>query len=298
MYSEQKKKKKIKNLLNMFNILFADPIDLKNGKGFLVYSDETIDNTSNSELKRKYENECKEINNKKERNIYRYYYYEKIENDSPLHATIVMMNPAFADSEKPDNTINNIEKYIKEHNNKDLGESQQIGSFDIVNLYPIRMPKSKKFKDFKKIMKKNPEKYQAIQNETQKYRNFVKKYIEENLENRIIIAAWGNDKQDNDDAKELFINTNTKFYCYGLTTEGYPKHFSSLSYNHFYKFKYLIPYIRINNWLNKEPLSEYDNARLKNIEELKKWLNVRLPIAEYFTDHILNQIKNLKKTEN
>lgn len=282
----------------MFNILFADPIDLKNGKGFLVYSDETIDNTSNSELKRKYENECKEINNKKERNIYRYYYYEKIENDSPLHATIVMMNPAFADSEKPDNTINNIEKYIKEHNNKDLGESQQIGSFDIVNLYPIRMPKSKKFKDFKKIMKKNPEKYQAIQNETQKYRNFVKKYIEENLENRIIIAAWGNDKQDNDDAKELFINTNTKFYCYGLTTEGYPKHFSSLSYNHFYKFKYLIPYIRINNWLNKEPLSEYDNARLKNIEELKKWLNVRLPIAEYFTDHILNQIKNLKKTEN
>lgn len=59
MYSKQKEK--IENLFSMFKISFADPIDLKNGKGFLVYSDETIDDTSNSELKHKYENECKEI---------------------------------------------------------------------------------------------------------------------------------------------------------------------------------------------------------------------------------------------
>ena len=63
MYS----KEKIENLFSMFKISFADPIDLKNGTGFLVYSDETIDNTSNSELKHKYENECKEIKNKTEK---------------------------------------------------------------------------------------------------------------------------------------------------------------------------------------------------------------------------------------
>lgn len=101
MYS----KEKIENLLSMFKL--AKPMDLKNGNGFLVYSGETIDNTSNSELKHKYENECKEIKNKTEKNIYRYYYYEKFENDSTLHATIVMMNPAFADSVEPDNTIKN-----------------------------------------------------------------------------------------------------------------------------------------------------------------------------------------------
>ena len=106
MYS----KEKIENLLSMFKL--AKPMDLKNGNGFLVYSGETIDNTSNSELKHKYENECKEIKNKTEKNIYRYYYYEKLENNNPLHATIVMMNPAFADSEDPDNTIKNIEKYF------------------------------------------------------------------------------------------------------------------------------------------------------------------------------------------
>ena len=66
MYLKQQKEK-IKNLLNIFKISFADPIDLKNGKGFLVYSDETIDETSNSELKHKYENECKEIKNKTEK---------------------------------------------------------------------------------------------------------------------------------------------------------------------------------------------------------------------------------------
>lgn len=63
MYSKQKEK--IENLLNMFKL--AKPMNLKNGNGFLVYSDETIDNTSNSKLKYKYENECNEIKNKKEK---------------------------------------------------------------------------------------------------------------------------------------------------------------------------------------------------------------------------------------
>ena len=89
MYS----KEKIENLLSMFKL--AKPMDLKNGNGFLVYSGETIDNTSNSELKHKYENECKEIKNKTERNIYRYYYYENFKNKNKLHATIDMINPDF-----------------------------------------------------------------------------------------------------------------------------------------------------------------------------------------------------------
>ena len=53
MYS----KEKIENLLSMFKL--AKPMDLKNGNGFLVYSDETIDNTSNSELKEILYAKCK-----------------------------------------------------------------------------------------------------------------------------------------------------------------------------------------------------------------------------------------------
>ena len=204
MYS----KEKIENLLSMFKL--AKPMDLKNGNGFLVYSGETIDNTSNSELKHKYENECKEIKNKTEKNIYRYYYYEKLENNNPLHATIVMMNPAFADSEDPDNTIKNIKNYLNNEKDAILKHLPNIhnnfGSFDIINLYPIRMPKSEKLNEFLELTKI----------ETEKHQKFVKEYLSKIDKNHIVIAAWGDDKKDNELARKLFADLDIKFYCYGL----------------------------------------------------------------------------------
>lgn len=283
MYSKQKEK--IKNLLNMFKL--AEPMDLKNGNGFLVYSDETIDNTSNSELKHKYENECKEIKNKKEKNIYRYYYYEKFENDSPLHATIVMMNPAFADSEDPDNTIKNIKNYLNNEKDAILKHLPNIhnkfGSFDIINLYPIRMPKSEKLNEFLELTKI----------ETEKYKQFVGNYLKESDKNHIVIAAWGGDKKDNELAGKLFANLDIKFYCYGLTKNGCPKHFSSLAYNNFNKFRCPLPYIKINNWIKEPVLSDYDKERLADVRNLKQWLTDSKSISQYYVDYMNGLLKDV-----
>lgn len=285
MYSKQKEK--IENLFSMFKISFADPIDLKNGTGFLVYSDETIDNTSNSELKHKYENECKEIKNKTEKNIYRYYYYEKFENDSTLHATIVMMNPAFADSVEPDNTIKNIEKYL--NNEKDAilkhlpNIHNEFGSFDIINLYPVRMPKSEKLNEFLELTKI----------ETEKYQKFVKEYLSKIDKNHIVIAAWGDDKKDNELARKLFADLDIKFYCYGLTKNGYPKHFSSLAYNNFNKFRCPLPYIKINNWIKESGLSDYDKERLTDVKNLKQWLTDSKSISQYYVDYMNGLLKDV-----
>ncbi len=287
MYSDQEQKEKIKKLLKKFKISFAAPIDLKNGKGFLVYSDETIDKTSNSELKYKYENECNEIKNKKEKNIYRYYYYEKFENDSPLHATIVMMNPAFADSVEPDGTIKNIEKYLNNENDAILKHLPNIhnkfGSFDIINLYPIRMPKSEKLNEFLELTKI----------ETEKYKQFVGNYLKESDKNHIVIAAWGGDKKDNELARKLFADLDIKFYCYGLTKNGYPKHFSSLAYNNFNKFRCPLPYIKINNWIKEPVLSDYDKERLADVRNLKQWLTDSKSISQYYVDYMNGLLKDV-----
>lgn len=278
MYSKQKEK--IENLFSLFKISFADPIDLKNGTGFLVYSDETIDNTSNSELKHKYENECKEIKNKTERNIYRYYYYEEFKNDNPLHATIVMMNPAFADSVESDNTIKNIENYLDNEKDAILKHLPNIhnefGSFDIINLYPIRMPKSEKLNEFLELTKI----------ETEKYKQFVKDYLRESDKNHIVIAAWGANKKDNELARKLFADLDIKFYCYGLTKNGYPKHFSSLAYNNFNKFRCPLPYIKINNWIKEPGLSDYDKERLADVRNLKRWFTSSPSISQYYVNYM------------
>ncbi|MBD8963297.1 DUF1643 domain-containing protein [bacterium] len=287
MYSKQKEK--IENLFSMFKISFADPIDLKNGTGFLVYSDETIDNTSNSELKHKYENECKEIKNKTERNIYRYYYYENFKNKKQLHATIVMMNPAFADSVESDNTIKNIEKYLNNEKDSILKHLPNIynefGSFDIINLYPVRMPKSEKLNEFLELTKI----------ETEKYQKFVKEYLSKIDKNHIVIAAWGDDKKDNELARKLFADLDIKFYCYGLTKNGYPKHFSSLAYNNFNKFRCPLPYIKINNWIKEPSLSDYDKERLADVRNLKQWLTSSPSISQYYVDYMNGLLKDVFK---
>ncbi len=258
--------------------------NLKNSEGYLFYSKETVEN---SNLKNLYNEACKEINEKDEKNIYRYYYYEQLEPNNPLHATIVMMNPAFADSNNADDTIKNIRKYLR--NEKDAilkclpNIHNNFGSFDIINLYPIRMPKSAKLNEFLELTK----------SETDKYQEFVKKYLKENCDNHIIIAAWGSDKKDNELACNLFKDLDIKFYCYGLTKEGYPKHFSSLSYNKFDKFRCPVPYIKINNWLKNCDLSEYDKERLNDVKNLKQWLTGSPNVSQNYVNYMLNLLEDV-----
>ena len=82
-----------------------------------------------------------------------------------------MMNLAFADSVEPDNTIKNIENYLDNEKDAILKHLPNIhnefGSFDIINLYPIRMPKSEKLNEFLELTKI----------ETEKYQKFVKEYL-------------------------------------------------------------------------------------------------------------------------
>lgn len=258
--------------------------NLKNSEGCLYYSKETVED---SDLKNLYNEACKEINKKVEKNIYRYYYYEKLEPNNPLHATIVMMNPAFADSKEADDTIKNIRKYLKNEKDGILkclpNIHNNFGSFDIINLYPVRMPKSAKLVKFLKSTK----------SETEKYQKFVKNYLKENSKNCIVIAAWGSDKKDNELAQRLFKDLNIKFYCYGLTKDGYPKHFSSLAYNKFDKFRCPVPYIKINNWLKGCDLSEYDKERLTDVKNLKQWLTDSPSVSQDFVIYMFNLLEDV-----
>lgn len=99
------------------------------------------------------------------------------------------MNPAFADSVEPDNTIKNIENYLDNEKDAILKHLPNIhnkfGSFDIINLYPIRMPKSEKLNDFLGLTK----------TETKNYQRFVKEYLSKSDKNHIVIAAWGGIKK-------------------------------------------------------------------------------------------------------
>lgn len=269
----------IEKLLNKYGLNYVK-INLKKSKGYLLYSNDTADDSL-------YDNECQEIRIKEKRNIYRYYYYEKLENNSPLHATIVMMNPAFADSVEPDGTIKNIEKYLNNENDAILKHLPNIhnkfGSFDIINLYPIRMPKSEKLNEF----------LEQTKTETENYQQFVRDYLRESDKNHIIIAAWGGDKKNNELAGKLFANLDIKFYCYGLTKNGCPKHFSSLAYNNFNKFRCPLPYIKINNWIKEPVLSDYDKERLADVRNLKQWLTDSKSISQYYVDYMNGLLKDV-----
>lgn len=262
----------IEKLLNKHGLNYVK-INLKKSKGYLLYSNDTADDSL-------YNNECQEIRTKEKRNIYRYYYYEKLENNNPLHATIVMMNLAFADSVEPDNTIKNIENYLDNEKDAILKHLPNIhnkfGSFDIINLYPIRMPKSEKLNEFLGLTK----------NETENYQQFVKEYLSKIDKNHIVIAAWGGDKKDNELAEKLFADLDIKFYCYGLTKNGYPKHFSSLAYNNFNKFRCPLPYIKINNWIKEPGLSAYDKKRLADVRNLKRWLTSSPSINQDYVNYM------------
>lgn len=262
----------IEKLLNKHGLNYVK-INLKKSKGYLLYSNDTADDSL-------YNNESQEIRTKEKRNIYRYYYYEKLENNNPLHATIVMMNLAFADSVEPDNTIKNIENYLDNEKDAILKHLPNIhnkfGSFDIINLYPVRMPKSEKLNEFLELTKI----------ETEKYQKFVKEYLSKIDKNHIVIAAWGDDKKDNELARKLFADLDIKFYCYGLTKNGYPKHFSSLAYNNFNKFRCPLPYIKINNWIKKSGLSAYDKERLTDVRNLKRWFTSSPSINQDYVNYM------------
>ena len=92
--------------------------------------------------------------------------------------------------------------------------------------------------------------------------------------------------KDNELARKLFADLDIKFYCYGLTKNGYPKHFSSLAYNNFNKFRCPLPYIKINNWIKEPGLSDYDKERLTDVRNLKRWLTSSPSINQDYVNYM------------
>ena len=98
----------------------------------------------------------------------------------------------------------------------------------------MRMPNSNILAEFIKHTK----------NEIEKNKEFIIKYLtlKKQCADNKIIAAWGANKEDNKIAYELFKKNNVDFYCYGITKDGFPRHFSPKSYWRKGKFEELQEY--------------------------------------------------------
>lgn len=282
-----------KNSINIKKVDLAS-----NKKGYIIYSDIKIDKSLNKYLdidlsakelveedkKSKSKNiSYQELKAVGEDLVHRFYYYQEIiENNKPenkYHATIIMMNPAFAYSEKQDSTIDNIYAYFK---------SNGFKSFEIINFSPIRTPLPKVLSSLAKQESCNQ--YNEIN------RRFVE-FVLENAqkdENSVIIAAWGGNQKDNRIAKECLKEKSYKLYCFGMTSEKFPKHFSPLSFNNVNKYRHPIPYLEINNWLETENLSEFDREKLKEIKNFIDWLDNSPKVNHSFIEHHKNLLQKIK----
>ena len=282
-----------KNSINIKKVDLAS-----NKKGYIIYSDIKIDKSLDKYLdidlsakelveedkKSKSKNiSYQELKAVGEDFVHRFYYYQEIiENNKPenkYHATIIMMNPAFAYSEKQDSTIDNIYAYFK---------SNGFKSFEIINFSPIRTPLPK--------VQSTLTKQESCNQYNEINRRFVE-FVLDNAqkdENSVIIAAWGGNAKDNKTAKKFFENKSYKLYCFGMTAEKYPKHFSPLSFSNVNKYRHPIPYLMFNNWLKTEKLVDFDKEMIKEIKRFIDWLESEPKINHSFIEHHKYLLKEIK----
>lgn len=191
-------------------------------KGFIIYSNNKIDETLPNFDEYKKCKDFSKIKNAGEDYVHRYYYHQEIlENKGTnKHATVIMMNPAFAYSKDTDSTIENVYNYLANNNEK-------FSSFDIINLYTIRMPNSNCLNKFINDMNL----------ENDKVNNELLKNILNSKNQNTLIAAWGSKYHYR--AKKFFSNMNEiKFKCYAINKSSQsPKHFGSMAFNSFKNHK-------------------------------------------------------------
>ena len=113
-------------------------------------------------------------------------------------------------------------------------------------------------------------------------RKFLEKVLDDaqKNENSVIMAAWGGNQKDNKIAKKFFEGKDYKLYCFGMTSEKFPKHFSPLSYNNVNKFPHPIPYLKFNNWIKTQNSTDFDKEKINNTKLFIDWLN-KAPNGEY-----------------
>lgn len=170
-----------------------------------------------------------------EKNVYginrRYLLKIKLKKENVKKSILfIMMNPAEANDNKSDKTIQKVINYVYENkcNNKLLEDCKEI---NVVNAYVVYEPKPEKVN---KLIKKYGESY-ICGNEDENKRNdeIIKAEIESN---NIVIFACGKGNIRNyrnriKDIKNILRNSKKKVYRIGtLTKKGYPRHMSRINY--------------------------------------------------------------------
>ena len=129
--------------------------------------------------------------------------------------TVILLNPSFACEKGLDLTLNNLKKFLLTVGN--------YSSFRVLNILPIRTPKSSLLSDL--LKKKKFKKYQC---ENKQY------LLDEIAKSNKIVIAWGG--KYNQEAISFLDELRKKkeklsLFAYHLNKDGSPTHFSSQAYN-------------------------------------------------------------------
>lgn len=149
----------------------------------------------------------------------RYYYFEEIVDASTKREniiTVIMFNPALASTQKPDSTINNVYKIIK--------NKTSYKYFEIFNIITVR----------------NPHPENLSYNNYFENVNLLKKLINLNKNSKELLLAWGDlldkdikrylNKQDADNIKnDIYVNIvkDCNLFAVGITNYKNPMHLST-----------------------------------------------------------------------
>lgn len=139
---------------------------------------------------------------------------------------VILMNPSYADEDNLDSTLNNVKKYL---------EQNGYAKFEVLNIFPIRMPNSKNVDG---LMKK-------YDNKKGDYQKGNDKYIEsllENKENKNILIAWGSKYHKHaqwlleyPEFSKFSKDKNLNLWVYRLNADGSPSHFAPQVFNRYGK---------------------------------------------------------------
>ena len=152
----------------------------------------------------------------------------ELNNENNKTISIILMNPSYADYYGLDDTILNVKKFIEKINNKNNPDFK-YSSFDVLNVFPIRIANSNCLPDLLK-------KYDFNRDYRNKNFEYIKTKIKQGCD---YILAWGADYHKTEEAqnilKELNNNKNVRILVYHLNSskgrEGTPSHFTSRVYN-------------------------------------------------------------------
>lgn len=126
--------------------------------------------------------------------------------------TVILMNPSYADEYNLDCTLYNVREYLT---------NKGFSDFEVLNIFPIRMPNSDKLTE---LMNKYDAKGE-IQELNQKYIESVLK------KSNKVLVAWGGKYHAK--AKWMFdLLKDKELLAYGINSSNYsPMHFASQVYN-------------------------------------------------------------------